>query len=70
MISVVNSVDPFCGCVGEPVKDVLPVDTSDLVSYLVLQTKFITAKYFKAHKSLKISLCVAGSRTFVHGECM
>ena len=50
-ISVINGVDPFCGCVREPV-DVPPVDASDLVSYLVLQTNFITAKQFKAHRSL------------------
>lgn len=30
-----------------------PIDASDIVSYLVLQTSFITAKQFKAHKSLE-----------------
>ncbi len=30
-----------------------PVEACDLVSYLVLQTSFITAKQFKAHKSLE-----------------
>ena len=30
-----------------------PVDSSDLVSYLVLQTSFVTAKQFKAHKSME-----------------
>ena len=30
-----------------------PLDASDLVSYLVLQTNFITSKQFKAHKSLE-----------------
>ena len=30
-----------------------PVDVSDLVSYLVLQTNYITAKQYKAHKSLE-----------------
>ena len=29
------------------------VDGSDLVSYLVLQTSFVTAKQFKAHKSME-----------------
>ena len=29
------------------------VDATDLVSYLVLQTNFITAKQFKSHKSLE-----------------
>ena len=28
-----------------------PVDASDLVSYLVLQTSYLTAKQFKSHKS-------------------
>ena len=52
-ISVVNGIDPFGGCVGEPVEAVPPVDASDLVSYLVLQSNFISAKQFKAHKSLE-----------------
>ena len=30
-----------------------PVDGSDIVSYLVLQTSFVTAKQFKAHKSME-----------------
>ena len=30
-----------------------PVDSSDLVGYLVLQTSFATAKQFKAHKSME-----------------
>ena len=29
------------------------VEASDLVSYLVLQTSFVTAKQFKAHKYLE-----------------
>ena len=34
--------------------EVVPtVDASDFVSYLVLQTNFITAKQFKKHKSLE-----------------
>ena len=52
-ISVVNGIDPFSGCVGEPVDAVPPVDASDLLSYLVLQTNYITAKQFKAYKSLE-----------------
>ena len=31
----------------------VPIDASDLVSYLVLQTSFITAKQFKARKGLE-----------------
>ena len=36
-----------------PTDAVPPVDASDLVSYLVLQTSFLTAKQFKAHKGLE-----------------
>ena len=52
-ISVINGVDPFSGCLGEPVEAVSPIDASDLVSHCVLQTNFVTAKQFKAHKSLE-----------------
>ena len=48
-----NGIDPIGGCIREPVEAVPPVDPSDLVSYLVLQTDFITTKQFKAHKSLE-----------------
>ncbi len=30
-----------------------PVEASDLVSFLVLETSFVTAKQFKAHKSME-----------------
>ncbi len=30
-----------------------PVEASDILSYLVLQTSFLTAKQFKAYKSLE-----------------
>ena len=52
-ISVINRLDLFCGCVREPVEVVPTADASNLVLYLVLQTNFITAKQFKAHKSLE-----------------
>ena len=29
-----------------------PVEAADLISYLVLQTSFVTAMQFKAHKSI------------------
>ena len=38
---------------GEDVDDTPPVDACDLVSYLVLQTSFVTAKQFKARKGLE-----------------
>ena len=53
-ISQIGGLDPFLGPLGECVEDVVPpVEASDLVSYLVLQTSFLTAKQFKAHKSLE-----------------
>ena len=52
-IGVIGGLDPFGGCPGEPCKEFPPVEASDLVAYLVLQTNFITAKQFKAYKSLE-----------------
>ena len=52
-ISVIYGLDPFRGCVGGLVEAVRTADASDLVLYLVLQTDFITAKQFKAHRSLE-----------------
>ena len=47
-------MDPFVDAVvGESTDDVIPVDASDLVSYLVLQTGFITPEQFKACKGLQ-----------------
>ena len=39
--------------IGEEVDVTPPVDVCDLVSYLVLQTSFMTAKQFKAYKGLE-----------------
>lgn len=53
-ISCIGGVDPFVGAVvGESTSDVIPVDACDLVSYLVLQTSFITSEQFKARKGLQ-----------------
>lgn len=52
-IKLIDGLDPFGGCPGDPSELVPPVDASDLVSYLVLQTNFITAQQFKARKSLE-----------------
>ena len=52
-INIVGSLDPFAGSFGACTDAVPPVDASDLGSYLVLQTSFLTAKQFKAHKSLE-----------------
>ncbi len=52
-ISVIEGRDPFAGGLGEPTNAFPSVSAGDLVSYLVLQTSFLTAKEFKAHKSLE-----------------
>ena len=54
-LGLIGGVDPF----SISAKDYLessslpPVDASDLLSYLVLQSSYITANQFKAHKSLE-----------------
>ena len=52
-IAVINGLDPFGGCLGEEIETLPPVEASDFVAYLVLQTNFITTQQFKAHKSLE-----------------
>ena len=53
-ISVINGTDPLSDSLfGEEVDVTPPVDVYDLVSYLVLQTSFVTAKQFKARKGLE-----------------
>lgn len=54
-ISCIGGLDPFLAgtVVGESTNDVIPVDACDLVSYLVLQTSFITSEQFKARKGLQ-----------------
>ena len=53
-IESIGGLDPFSSdFVGEKSDVVPPVSGCDLVSYLVLQTSFITSKQFKAHKSLE-----------------
>ncbi len=56
-IELVNGVDPFLlpsssHSTATPAS-LPPVEASDIVSYLVLQTSFLTAKQFKAYKSLE-----------------
>ena len=57
-LSAISGVDPFTLEAGKrsgPLEatDSLPqVDSTDLVSYLVLQTNFVTVTQFKSHKSL------------------
>ena len=63
-------MDPFGGCLGEPVEAVPPVDASDLVSYLVLQTISSLRSSLKLTNLSRptISSCVAGLRMFVRDE--
>ena len=55
-LHLLNGLDPFllASKVGpkndSPPTCVSPVETTDLVSFLVLETSFVTAKQFKAHK--------------------
>ena len=53
-ISIIDGTDPLsAGEFGEEADVTPPVDACDLVSYLVLQTSFVTAKQFKARKGLE-----------------
>ena len=54
-LSMINNVDPFLGAFSgaETTSDLPPVDISDLLTYLVLKTSFITVQQFKARKSLE-----------------
>ena len=52
-IRLINNLDPFSSDLGEPIESIPPVDACDLISYLVLQTSFLTSKQFKARKSLE-----------------
>lgn len=54
-ISLINGTDPFGRIVGgEAFSGVVPVNVCDLVSYLVLQTSFMTSEQFKSHKALEV----------------
>ena len=59
-LQLLNGVDPFlltskAGTGGNdaPTQGLPPVEATDLVSFLVLETSFVTAKQFKAHKSME-----------------
>ena len=47
-VALIIGLDPFVGCPEGPSDAVPPVDASDLISYLVLQTSFISLKQFKS----------------------
>ncbi len=55
-IKLIGSLNPFLLPTNRGLAALLtlpPVEASDIVSYLVLQTSFLTAKQFKAYKSLE-----------------
>lgn len=59
-IATIAGIDPFTLCKEQSYNNPaiqtssLPLlDVSDLVSYLVLQTSYVSIKQFKAHKSMK-----------------
>ena len=70
-VRFVNGLDPFCGCVGQPVKMFqqstqatwCPIRLYRLISSLPEKSLMCT----NPSKHV-ISLCVARSRTFIHGE--
>ena len=51
-ISLIHSLS-LCWLAGIMHRSILPVNASDLVSYLVLQTCLFTAKQFIAHMALE-----------------
>ena len=60
-------MDPFAGSLGVSLDTMPPLDASDLVADLVLQTNFVIANQFKAHKSLEVyNLIVCGWIKDVH----
>ena len=52
-LNMIDGFDPFSGTAGELADRSPPVEPADIVLHLVLQTSFITAKQFKARKSLE-----------------
>ena len=53
-ISIIGGLDPFVEIVTAEIIDcVPPVEACDLVSYIILQTSFITSALFKACKGLE-----------------
>ena len=68
-LELINNVDPFEIDKGTTVQCEFPlVDASDIVSYLVLQTSFITAQQYKrtGHWKHITNSLADGSRTCAH----
>ena len=51
-LGLISFFDPFLLPSMGSTSEASPVEASDIVAYLVLQTSFLTTKQFKAHKSL------------------
>ena len=49
-IAIIGGVDPFSGSIGVLCERMPPVESIDIVSYLVLRTSFVTAEQLKAQK--------------------
>ena len=58
-ISKINEADSFLGVIveAEATSELPPVEASDFISYIVLQTSFITSSQFKARKSIEAYNC-------------
>ena len=52
-LNIFDRFNPFTRTAGELADCLPPVEATDIVSYLVLQTSVRTAKQFKAQKSLE-----------------
>ena len=54
-LELISGIHPLCISAksGYEPATLPPVDAGDLVSYLVLQTSYITVKQFKAHNSME-----------------
>ena len=53
-LEIINGLDPFnASAIGELADCLPPLVAADIVSYLVLQTSFLTARQFKARKGLE-----------------
>lgn len=52
-LRMIGNFDPMLGAPASAKRVVPAVDSSDLVSYLVLETSFITGKQFEAKKGLE-----------------
>ncbi len=66
-IAVIGGLEPFSAALGKPVDQVPPLEASDIVSYLILQTSFITSKQFSCRCSIYLHIYAAtlGSESLV-----